>query len=268
MKKMDIPDEYKGLIEKHVTSLGWLRSMLLEMDSLAKPVLGIGAWDDSVVMDLGGSRLVASVDGPYSKRLVMKSALIHAATDVVVKGGKPLFALDTLIGCEGEIREMIASLKNQSLAMGIPILGGNTMLDDSEPKCSLTVVGELLLKEPIRDCNAGEGDFLVLIGEPIWGSQGERILKAKKLFKAWFRILDEGIEINAAKDVTKGGLFSTVYEVCDKSGRDYRLEKEIPFSMTRNLDNFLVSVSEGGYRDIIRICRESDCEVQRVGVVK
>ncbi|MEA3255628.1 MAG: AIR synthase related protein [Candidatus Altiarchaeota archaeon] len=265
---MDIPDEYRGLIERHVTSLDWLRSMLLEMDSLAKPVLGIKAWDDSVVMNFGGSRLVASVDGPYSKRLVMKSALIHAATDVVVKGGKPLFALDTLIGDELEIREMITSLKNQSLAMGIPILGGNTMLEDSEPKCSLTVVGELLLKEPIRDCNAREGDFLVLIGEPIWGSRGERILKAKKLFEAWFRILEKGIVINAAKDVTKGGLISTIYEVCYKSGRDYSLEKEIPFSMTRNLDNFLVSVPEESYRDIVRICGESDCEVHRVGGVK
>lgn len=264
---MDIPDDYRGLIERHVTSLTWLRSMLLEMDSLAKPVLGIGAWDDSVVMDFGGSKLVASVDGPYSKRLVMKSALIHAATDVVVKGGKPLFALDTVIGDDVEIREMIASLKKQSLAMGIPILGGNTMLEDSEPKCSLTVVGELLLKEPIRDCNAGEGDSLVLIGEPIWGTQGERILKAKRLFEAWFRILDEGIVINAAKDVTKGGLISTIYEVCDKSGRDYRLEKTIPFSMTRNLDNFLVSVSREEYERILDICKRNDCGVVEVGRV-
>ena len=38
--------------------------------------------------------------------------------------------------------------------------------------------------------------------------------------------------------------------------------------MTRNLDNFLVSVSEEGYRDIVRICEEGDCEVHRIGGVK
>ena len=258
VKKADLPGKYDPLIEKHVRSLDWMRKELAGMDSLIDPVMGISFWDDAVIVPFGGKKLVASVDGPYAKRLVLKSALIHSATDVVVKGARPLFALDTLTGSETDIRDMISSLKEQALAMRIPILGGNTMVDpDSEPKCSLTVVGELIIDEPIRDCGACPGDVIALVGAPIWGSREERIEKAKTLFCVWFKILDEKVNIHASKDVTKGGLISAVYEVCKKSGRSFELFKEIPFSLTRNLDNFLICVPDRECGKIEKICRES-----------
>jgi selenophosphate synthetase-related protein len=257
VKKTDISGKYDPLIEKHIRSLSWMREELLEMDSLIDPIMGIDSWDDAVIVPFGGKKLVASVDGPYVKRLVDKSALIHSATDVVVKGARPMFALDTLIGSEQDIKEMIASLKEQAIAMKIPILGGNTLVDsDAESRCSLTVVGELLLDEPIRDCGACKGDVIVLVGEPIWGNRAERIIKAKTLFGAWFKILEKGVKIHASKDVTKGGLISAVYEVCEKSGRDYELSSEIPYSMTRNLDNFLVCVSIEDSKNIASLCRD------------
>ncbi len=258
---------YERLIDKYVRSLEWLRLDFSEMDDLVKPVMGIRDWDDSVCVGFGGKKLLVSVDGPYSKRLVVRSALIHAATDVVVKGGMPLFALDTMIGVREEIVEMVKSLKKQALAMDIPILGGNTLFEDVDPRCSLTVVGELILEEPIRDSTVKSGDILVLLGEPIWGSQGDRILKAKKLFETWFEVLDN-IRIHAAKDVTKGGLVSALYEISGKSGLEFELEGEIPFSMTRNLDNFLVFISEKEYDALLRICAERGCDVHRIGFVK
>lgn len=256
------------LIERFVKGIEWIRSEFLEMNSFLNPIMGIKDWDDSVCVKFGNKKLIVSVDGPYSKRLVMKSALIHASTDVVVKGARPLFALDTLIGTEPELREMVQSLKRQALAMNIPILGGNTMFEETEPRCSLTVVGELLLEEPIRDCNAKSGDTLMLIGEPIWGEAEERIPRAKKLFETWFEILNSGIRINSAKDVTKGGLVSTLYEISEKSVVEFELKKErIPFPMTRNLDNFLISVPGGNYEKISEICMKNKCKILRVGKV-
>ena len=267
-KKNDVAGKYAALIEKHVSSLGWMRKELLEMDSLINPVMGISSWDDAVIVDMGGHKLVASVDGPYTKRLVMRSALIHSATDVVVKGARPLFALDTLTGSEDDIKEMLSSLKEQALAMRIPILGGNTMIDPGvEPKCSLTVIGELMCDEPIRDCGACKGDVIALIGDPIWGGRSERIMKAEALFKVWYAFLDKGLDIHASKDVTKGGLVSAVYEVCEKSGRDYELYSDIPFSLTRNLDNFLVCVPETVYKSMQVACRDSGVGFYKAGQV-
>jgi len=253
------------LIRRHVKSIQWLRDELMEMDSLAKPVMGIRDWDDSVAVNFGGKRLIVSVDGPYAKRLVMKSALIHASTDVVVKGARPLFALDTLIGTEAEIGEMVRSLKIQALEMKIPILGGNTFFEETEPRCSLTVIGELLIKEPIRDSTAKKGDTLLLIGDPLWGEQDERIDKAKLMFKTWFEILDK-VKIHAAKDVTKGGIISAVYEMEQKSGLEFNLGK-IPVSVTRNLDNFLVTVSQDDYEEIQSIAGRNGCSIYKIGKV-
>ncbi len=256
----------KEPIRKHVESILWLRDELLEMDSIAKPLMGIKDWDDSVAVEFGGKKLIVSADGPYAKRLVMKSALIHASTDVVVKGAMPLFALDTLIGSEYEAREMIQSLKRQALAMEIPILGGNTFFEETEPKCSLTVAGELLTDEPIRDSTAKKGDSLLLIGEPLWGEQEERIKKAKAMFRAWFDII-MNVEIHASKDVTKGGLVSTVYEMEKKSGLEFKLNKNPLLSMTRNLDNLLVAVSPDDCEGIQAIAEKNKCRTYKVGEV-
>ena len=206
---------------------------------MAKPVMGIRDWDDAAIIDWNGKRLVASCDGPYKKRLVMKSALIHAATDVVVKGARPLFALNTLSGPTEDVREMAESLRAQGMAMGIPILGGNTNLE-GEPEASIFVVGELLIDEPIRQSGGKIGDSLILLGEPLWGEQEERIEKAKKMFAKWYALLDK-VDIHAAKDVTKGGLTETAKEIADASGCGLELFKT-GIHMTRNLDNFLLSV--------------------------
>jgi len=253
----------KELIKKHVESILWLRDELLEMDSMAKPLMGIKDWDDSVVV----GRTVVSVDGPYAKRLVMKSALIHASTDIVVKGAKPLFALDTVIGTEADIKEMIQSLKTQALEMKIPILGGNTFFEDTEPRCSLTIVGELLTDEPIRDSTAKKGDVLLLIGEPLWGEQQERIEKAKVMFRTWFDVIKD-VEVHASKDVTKGGIVSTVHEMEKKSGLKFKLDEDIPVSMTRNLDNFLAAVSAGDYEKIEAIAEKNGCTIYKIGSIE
>ena len=253
--------------EKYVKSVEWVRDELLGMDRMVRPILGIRDWDDAVCVNFGGKRLLASVDGPYTKRLVLKSALIHAATDVVVKGGRPLFALDSLVGLKPDLEEMVDSLKIQAEAMKIPILGGNTLFEDVEPTCSLTVVGELLLDEPIRDSTAKKGDVVALLGEPIWGERDERIKKAKILFDTWFTALNK-VEVHAAKDVTKGGLISVVYEMQQKSKRKFKLDKNQPYPITRNLDNFIITLNKKEYATLEKIAVKKKCALNKIGCVE
>ncbi|ODS35865.1 MAG: hypothetical protein A7316_03135 [Candidatus Altiarchaeales archaeon WOR_SM1_86-2] len=257
--------KYEDIINRHIHSLEFLREEFSGMDNLTdlKVIMGIRDWDDSACVKFGGKKLVASVDGPYKKRLVMKSALIHASTDVVVKGAVPLFALDTLIGGREDIEEMAASLRVQSEAMKIPILGGNTMFEENaKPRANLAVIGELMLDEPIRDCGAKKGDKLMLIGEPIWGDQEERIEKAKRLFFTWFEILSAGVKVNASKDVTKGGLISTIYEISEKSGAEFEIRSiDAKVHLTRNLDNFLISLDAKECERVLDICKRNDCHV-------
>jgi len=257
----------EDVVERFVSSLGFIRELLLPMDELADPIMGVADWDDAVCVEFGGKKLVVSVDGPYAKRLVLKSALVHASTDVVVKGARPLFALDTLIGRKLEVEEMLGALRVQALSLGVPLLGGNTLFEDVEPRANLTVVGELVVGGPIRDCGAKAGDCLALLGEPIWGEPDERLSKAKTLFGAWYAALDSGVKINAAKDVTKGGLVCAVYEMESKSGNCFRLDEELPYPVGRNLDNFLLSLPEAQYAKLRKIAHDFGCPLAEIGAV-
>jgi len=258
----------ESLINRFVKEIEWIRESLVVMDDLAQPVMGIRDWDDAICTEFGGKKLVVSVDGPYAKRLVLKSALVHAATDVVVKGAKALFALDTVIGVESDIREMLESLKNQALAMAIPILGGNTKIEDTAPMANIVVVGKLLLDEPIRDNAAESGDVIALFGEPLWGEQNERLELAKKMFDCWFGILGAEIKIHAAKDVTKGGLSTTAYEMEKKSERKFKLDEQIPYSTTRNLDNFIITAAKNEIGEIKKHCSKAGVRLEEIGVVE
>lgn len=261
-----MPPSGRSVVGRYVKDVEWIKEKLLSMDALCNPVMGIGDWDDAIVIEFGGKKLVASVDGPYNKRLVLKSALVHASTDVVVKGAKPLLALDTLIGMKPDLEEMVESLKKQAEALGIPILGGNTLFEDVEPRCSLVVIGELLLKAPIRDSTAEAGDVVCLLGEPIWGERDERIQKARTLFKTWYEIIKKA-RINSAKDVTKGGLTAVVYEMESKSKRKFQLA-DIPYATTRNLDNFIITLPDSEYAKLEKACLKHDCRLCRVGFVE
>jgi selenophosphate synthetase-related protein len=245
--------------------IAWIRDALLGMDDIARPVMGIWDWDAAACVEFEG-RLVASTDGPYAKRLVMRSALVHAATDVAVKGARPLFALDNMAGPRGDVEEMVLSLRVQAEVIGVPVLGGNTMIGDVVPNCCITVIGRLLTAEPIRDRGAKPGDAAALVGEPLWGKREERLKKAKTLLEAWYEALGK-VRFSSSKDVTKGGLAGAVREMEGKSGTGFRLDGGIPYHMGRNLDNFLVTLPESEYAILEGVCARRGCPLLRIGKV-
>lgn len=242
----------------------WLRDKFVGLDTLSKPIMGISDWDDAAAVRFGGKTLVVSSDGPYAMRLVLKSALIHAATDVVVKGARPLYATDCLNGSREELGQMADSLNEQAEGIGLPIICGNTNLGGA-PSASITVLGELVLDSPIRDSGAKGGDLLYLIGDPLWGPRKERIDYAKKLFSDWFEIIDK-VEISAAKDVTKGGLANTAREIAVHSRLDLKLNR-LDIHMYRNLDNFLVAVSEKNSKNLEEECERLGCTIVEAGAL-
>jgi selenophosphate synthetase-related protein len=255
------------IVKRYVSDILWIREALKGMDALRKPVMGIRSWDDAVIVRFGGKQLVVSVDGPYSKRLVMRSALIHASTDVVVKGARPLFALDAVIGGRGDVEDMIASLRRQAEFFRIPLLGGNTLLEEAEPRCTITVVGEMVLPKPIRDSTARKGDVIALMGESIWGELEERLLKAQVLFAAWYAAIKK-VKINSAKDVTKGGISAVVDEMAQKSKKRFVVNPGLTFPLSRNLDNFLVTLPTREYEKLETICRKYRCPIAQIGCVE
>ncbi|AAM02771.1 AIR synthase-related protein [Methanopyrus kandleri] len=230
--------------------------------------VGLADYDDAAVVRVDG-KLVVSSDGPYAFRLVRKSALVHASTDVLVAGGEPRFAVDTIIApTEKGALEAARRIGRQARALGIEILGGNTMIEDDveEPKVSLTVMGPLVAPEPITDCGAEPGDSVLLVGEPIHGSFQERMERARRLFDTFPELARRGL-VKAAKDVTKGGLVAMAALVCAKSGVGMDLNSVPYSSITRNWDNVLAVVSPDDVEEVLNVCAERGCPVTMLGEV-
>jgi len=249
---------------KHMMETNYPRKRLWDMDPKVKDLIrGIRAGDDSVVI----GRNVINMEGPYPLKLGSKTALIHTSCDVVAMGARPLYALDAIQAQnEEEIKMAIEGLRRQSLGLNIPIVGGNTQTEESLKSCiSVVVFGELIGDKVITDGGAQVGDVVLMLGHPVEGDIGERIQRAKNKYDTFLSIVEEGIEINACKDASRGGWLCNILEMIVKAKVGVEITA-IPYPRsTRYLGTYIVSTKEENLRDILEICVEKRCPVVPFG---
>ena len=245
---------------KHMMETNYPRKGLWDMDLRVKDLIrGIRAGDDSVVI----GKNVINMEGPYPLKLGSKTALIHTSCDVVAMGARPLYALDAIQAQnEEEIKMAIEGLRRQSLGLNIPIVGGNTQTEESLKSCiSVVVFGELIGDKVITDGGAQVGDVVLMLGHPVEGDVGERIQRAKNKYDTFLSIVEEGIEINACKDASRGGWLCNILEMIVKARVGVEITA-IPYPRsTRYLGTYIVSTREENLRDILEICVEKRCPV-------
>jgi len=249
---------------KHMMETNYPRKRLWDMDLKVKDLIrGIRAGDDSVII----GKNVINMEGPYPLKLGSKTALIHTSCDVVSMGARPLYALDAIQAQnEEEIKMAIEGLRRQSLGLNIPIVGGNTQTEESLKSCiSVAVFGELISDKVITDGGAQVGDVVLMLGHPVEGDVGERIQRAKNKYDTFLSIVEEGIEINACKDASRGGWLCNILEMIVKAKVGIEITA-IPYPRsTRYLGTYIVSTKEENLRDILEICVEKRCPVVSFG---
>ena len=184
------------------------------------------------------------VDDPYQFGQI---AAANSLSDIYAMGGKPLFALN-IVGFP--IKELPNSMLTEILQggadkadeAGITIVGGHS-INDKEPKYGLVVTGEVKKNQFIRNDTAKEGDILVLTKPLGTGIIATAIKKGKAdksiindaiqvmttLNKSAAEIM-EGLEVNAATDITGYGLLGHLSEMCKGSNVSAEIHSsEIPF---------------------------------------
>ena len=217
---------------------GVLATLLRGMPRLPTPaqlLVGIDTSDDAAVYLLNDQQaLVATtdffmpiVDDPYAFGRIAAS---NAISDVYAMGGQPIMAL-ALVGMPvqvlstatiARIMEGGASICHQ---IGIPIAGGHT-IDSVEAIYGLVVLGLVHPRNLRRNCDAREGDLLVL-GKPLGVGVMSAALKKGALDAAGYACMLEttttlntpgpklaGIaEVHALTDVTGFGLAGHALEL-------------------------------------------------------
>lgn len=251
---------------KHMMETNPVRRVFWHMDEKVDGLLfGIKQGDDSIVV----GDTVVNMEGPYPMKIGRKTGLIHTCSDIVVMGGKPLFALNSMqVDSMDEAKEVSEDLKKQSDGLGVPIVGGNTQLENNLIPCvSFTVFGKLIGRA-IPDCGVEKDDTVFMLGEVVEGDIGERIHKAKVKFKTFLDLVKKGIEIHASKDCSRGGWFGNLAEMLVKSRKGINITS-IPYPrITRYMGTYLVAVPKKEEGRIVEISAEHRCPVVEVGTIK
>jgi selenophosphate synthetase-related protein len=250
---------------EHIGETNEIRRLLWRMDEKVEDLsYGVQQGDDCIVI----GDLVVNMEGPYPLKIGRKTGLVHTCSDVVVMGAKALFALNAMqVDSVEQASEVASDLKKQSEKLEVPMIGGNTQLENNLNPCvSFTVVGKLLDK-PIPDAGALDGDLVIMLGEVVEGDIGERCYRAKTKFKTYLELIEKEIEIHAAKDASRGGWFGNLAEMMVKSKRGIRVTS-IPYpDMGRYMGNYLVTIPESEMESVISIAAKHKCPVVEVGEV-
>lgn len=261
---IDSDYEIKRCID-HLGETNAVRRVFWQMDDkVPKIIEGIRQGDDCAVV---GKSLV-NMEGPYPLKIGMKTGLIHTCSDIVVSGGKPLYGLNAMqvdsIQQAIEVSEMV---KKQANGIGVPIIGGNTQMENGLKPCiSFCIFGELLAKHPIFDSGAKPGNAVVIIGEPLAGEVGERVRIAREKF-ATFQEVCQKVHVYAAKDASRGGWFGNLLEMLVKSQTGFRITS-VPYpSFGRYMGNYLTCIDPEDVDGVVEIGSKNGCPVVPVGEV-
>ena len=134
-------------------------------------LVGTETGDDAAVWKIDGQTCIISttdffmpmVDDP---RDFGRIAATNAISDVYAMGGKPIFAL-AILGmplnkiAPDQVREILEGGREVCAEAGIPVAGGHS-IDTPEPIYGLAVNGLCAPSDLRRNCDAREGDVLIL----------------------------------------------------------------------------------------------------------
>ncbi len=257
-------DEIKRSLN-HIVETSPVRRVFWHMDEKVKDLTyGIQQGDDGVVV----GKLIYNVEGPYPMNIGRKTGLLHTICDIVGMGGRPLFAFNAMqVDSIDEAKAVCEDVKRQSNGIGVPVVGGNTQMEnDLKPCISFMVVGELV-REPISDSGCAIGDKMLMVGHVMDGELGERVYRAKTKYDTMLDLYSQGIEIHAVKDASRGGWFGNLVEMLAKGQKGFKITS-IPFqSFTRYMGTYLVSVPPKEVDKILITCARRKCPCVEVGQV-
>jgi selenophosphate synthetase-related protein len=250
---------------EHMLETNSVRKVFWHMDEKVEGLTyGIRQGDDAIVVD----DMVFNMEGPYPLKIGRKTGLIHTCSDIVVMGGRPLFAMDSMQVTDiNEAREVCEDIRKQSDGLGVPIVGGNTQMEDLLLPCVSFVVYGKIINKPIPDAGMETGDKLFMLGEVVEGEVGERVQRAGTKFKTFIEMVEKGVVIHASKDCSRGGWFGNMCEMLVKSRKGVNVTS-IPYSrMTRYMGTYLLSVPENERKRVVDIATKNRCPIVEMGEI-
>lgn len=210
------------------------------------PAFGDDALDrlgDSSVVELAGGRIAVSTDSFVVRPLffpggdIGKIAVNGTVNDLCMCGARPLWLTAGFILEEGfsveTLRQIVASMKAAADAAGVAIVAGDTKVVERGKGDGLYVttagVGVIETSLTVAPTSVRPGDAIVLSGD--LGRHGMAIMatRANLSFESEIQsdcaplvapvhaLLAAGLEIHCLRDLTRGGLASSLVEIAESA---------------------------------------------------
>jgi selenide,water dikinase len=238
-----------------------LASLLADMPKtrpFERLLVGTETGDDAAVWQIDEKTCIVSttdffmpmVDDP---RDFGRIAATNAISDVYAMGGKPIFAL-AILGmpvnkiAPDQVREILEGGREICAEAGIPVAGGHS-IDTPEPIYGLAVTGLCALSELRRNCDAKEGDVLILtkpVGVGIYSAAFKKDALTPADYTAMVATmttlnkigadLAKNPAVHAMTDVTGFGVLGHGLEMARGSGLKLALQRDVLPLLTRTAE--------------------------------
>ncbi len=216
-------------------------------------LLRSGVGEDCAALDFQGQACVLSTDPITGAEKNAGRLAVHVScNDVASSGAEPEAMLVTLLIPPGktmaEVESVIDDLTATADMLGVDIIGGHTEVTDAVNRIvlSTTVIGRTASNKLVKSGGAMPGDTLIMTG--CAASEGtyiiasersgqlahvltEEELKEATVLGGSLSVISEGIiagrlGATAMHDVTEGGVFGAVHELCEASGTGCDIRKQ------------------------------------------
>ncbi|MBX3063635.1 MAG: hydrogenase expression/formation protein HypE [Anaerolineae bacterium] len=208
---------------------------------------------DGAVLQMGEAKVAFTTDSYVVRPLffpggdIGKLAVTGTVNDLAMCGARPLFLSVGLIIEEGLPMEtlwrVIQSMRQTAAAAGVAIVTGDTKVVDKGKGDGIFIntagVGTLLTDRQIAPSQIEPGDTIILSGD--LGRHGICIMAVREglafeseiesdcapLNNIVSRLIEAGVEIHCLRDLTRGGLASSLVEIAQAAQRQINIDESV-----------------------------------------
>lgn len=214
-------DEVVAVVREHagVTGKGAIAQVGQYFDT-ADPLHGPG--DDGAVVELDGARVIACGEAiapsfvrqdPYGAGI---ASVLANVNDVAAMGGVPKAIVNTVVGRDADLTEVLRGMSDAARMYDVPIVGGHLTRADADASLSAFALGQV--RSPLSMAHVRPGQAVVFVAclngtmrpdFPFFTSITEQSATLARDVRLLAQVADDELAV-AAKDVSMAGALGSL----------------------------------------------------------
>ena len=231
-----------------------------------------GPGDDGAVVELDGARAVVcgeAIAPPFVRRDPYGAGIASVlanVNDVAAMGGVPKAIVNTVIGRDADVSEVLRGMRDASLMYDVPIVGGHLTRDDADASLSAFALGQVRAPLSMAHVRPGQAvlfaaclDGTMRTDFPFFTSISQQAATLARDVRLLALVAETGAAV-AAKDVSMAGALGSLAMLLEFTRHGARLDLDrMPFPTDTDPLRWLISFPTYGFWLTTPQDRAADC---------